>query len=634
MGCATLLLTHNIETLGQMSCNPSIGGIGKGHLVKEVDALGGAMALATDEAGIQFRILNSSKGPAVRATRAQADRVLYKAAIRHRLENQPNLWLFQQAVDDLMLEGDRVVGAITQVGVRFRAKTVVLTAGTFLDGRIHVGLQHYSAGRAGDPPAACLSARLKELKLPQGRLKTGTPPRIDGRTIDFSRLVEQPGDLDPVPVFSFIGDAAMHPRQVPCWITHTNERTHEIIRAGFDRSPMFTGVIEGVGPRYCPSIEDKVNRFADKSSHQIFLEPEGLTTHEVYPNGISTSLPFDIQIAAVQSMVGLEHAHILRPGYAIEYDYFDPRGLTTSFETRAIKGLFFAGQINGTTGYEEAAAQGLYAGINAALQCQGGAAWLPRRDQAYLGVLVDDLVTQGVTEPYRMFTSRAEFRLQLREDNADARLTETGRRLGLVDDARWAAFNRKRDAVSRETERLKSTWVHPGILPAADAERLLGKALEHEHSLVDLLRRPGIRFDAIAEIAAIARPDAPAVSRETLTAELGAALAGAVVEQIEVATKYAGYIDKQVEEVARAVQFEGLTLPAELDYAQVSALSHEVRQKLSRHRPQTLGQASRIAGVTPAAISLLLVHLKKGRFKGFAAIEHAANERSASDEAA
>ena len=634
MGCATLLLTHNIETLGQMSCNPSIGGIGKGHLVKEVDALGGAMALATDEAGIQFRILNSSKGPAVRATRAQADRVLYKAAIRHRLENQPNLWLFQQAVDDLMLEGDRVVGAITQVGVRFRAKTVVLTAGTFLDGRIHVGLQHYSAGRAGDPPAASLSARLKELTLPQGRLKTGTPPRIDGRTIDFSRLVEQPGDLDPVPVFSFMGDAAMHPRQVPCWITHTNERTHEIIRAGFDRSPMFTGVIEGVGPRYCPSIEDKVNRFADKSSHQIFLEPEGLTTHEVYPNGISTSLPFDIQIAAVQSMVGLEHAHILRPGYAIEYDYFDPRGLTTSFETRAIKGLFFAGQINGTTGYEEAAAQGLYAGINAALQCQGGAAWLPRRDQAYLGVLVDDLVTQGVTEPYRMFTSRAEFRLQLREDNADARLTETGRRFGLVDDARWAAFNRKRDAVSRETERLKSTWVHPGILPAADAERLLGKALEHEHSLVDLLRRPGIRFDAIAEIAAIARPDAPAVSRETLTAELGAALAGAVVEQIEVATKYAGYIDKQVEEVARAVHFEGLTLPAELDYAQVSALSHEVRQKLSRHRPQTLGQASRIAGVTPAAISLLLVHLKKGRFKGFAAIEHAANERSVSDEAA
>ena len=620
MGCATLLLTHNIETLGQMSCNPSIGGIGKGHLVKEVDALGGAMALATDEAGIQFRILNSSKGPAVRATRAQADRLLYKAAIRQRLENQPNLWLFQQAVDDLLLEGDRVVGAVTQVGVRFRAKTVVLTAGTFLDGRIHVGLQHYSAGRAGDPPAVSLSARLKELKLPQGRLKTGTPPRIDGRTVDFSRLVEQPGDLDPMPVFSFMGGAAMHPRQVPCWITHTNERTHEIIRSGFDRSPMFTGAIDGVGPRYCPSIEDKVNRFADKSSHQIFLEPEGLTTHEVYPNGISTSLPFDIQIAAVQSMAGLENAHILRPGYAIEYDYFDPRGLRSSFETRAIQGLFFAGQINGTTGYEEAAAQGLFAGINAALQVKGEPAWLPRRDQAYLGVLVDDLVTQGVTEPYRMFTSRAEYRLQLREDNADARLTDAGRRLGLVDDARWAAFNRKRDAVSRETERLKSTWVHPGILPAADAERLLGKALEHEHSLADLLRRPGIGFDGVAEVAAIARPDG-AVSRETLVTELGAPLAAAVIEQLEVATKYAGYINKQVEEVERAAHFEGLVLPAELDYAQVAALSHEVRQKLSQHRPQTLGQASRIAGVTPAAISLLLVHLKKGRFRGFAANE-------------
>jgi tRNA uridine 5-carboxymethylaminomethyl modification enzyme len=635
MGCATLLLTHNIETLGQMSCNPSIGGIGKGHLVKEVDALGGAMALATDEAGIQFRILNSSKGPAVRATRAQADRVLYKAAIRHRLENQANLWLFQQAVDDLMLEGDRVVGAVTQVGVRFRAKAVVLTAGTFLDGKIHVGLQHYSAGRAGDPPAVSLAARLKELKLPQGRLKTGTPPRIDGRSIDFAKLVEQPGDLDPVPVFSFMGEAARHPRQVPCWITHTNQQTHDIIRTGFDRSPMFTGVIEGVGPRYCPSIEDKINRFADKSSHQIFLEPEGLTTHEFYPNGVSTSLPFDIQIAAVQSMAGLESAHILRPGYAIEYDYFDPRGLTTSFETRAIQGLFFAGQINGTTGYEEAAAQGLFAGINAALQVKGEAPWLPRRDQAYLGVLVDDLVTQGVTEPYRMFTSRAEFRLQLREDNADARLTETGRRLGLVDDARWAAFNRKRDAVSRETERLKSTWVNPGTLPAADAERLLGKALEHEYNLADLLRRPGIGFDAVSEIAAIAAaarpasPEAPAVSRETLTAELGTPLATAVVEQLEIATKYAGYIDKQVEEVERAVHFEGLMLPAELDYAQVSALSHEVRQRLSLHRPQTLGQAARIAGVTPAAISLLLVHLRKGRFKGFAA-----NERSANDVAA
>jgi tRNA uridine 5-carboxymethylaminomethyl modification enzyme len=627
MGCATLLLTHNIETLGQMSCNPSIGGIGKGHLVKEVDALGGAMALATDEAGIQFRILNSSKGPAVRATRAQADRVLYKAAIRHRLENQPNLWLFQQAVDDLMLEGGRAVGAVTQVGVRFRAKTVVLTAGTFLDGRIHVGLQHYSAGRAGDPPAVSLSARLRELKLPQGRLKTGTPPRIDGRTIDFAKLIEQPGDLDPVPVFSFMGEAASHPRQVPCWITHTTQRTHDIIRAGFDRSPMFTGVIEGVGPRYCPSIEDKINRFADKTSHQIFLEPEGLTTHEFYPNGISTSLPFDIQVAAVQSMPGLEQAHILRPGYAIEYDYFDPRELRPSFETRAIGGLFFAGQINGTTGYEEAAAQGLYAGVNAALQVRGAAPWTPRRDQAYLGVLVDDLVTQGVSEPYRMFTSRAEYRLQLREDNADARLTEVGRGLGLVDDARWDAFNRKRDAVSRETERLKSTWIHPGLLPAADAGRLVGKALEHEHTLIDLLRRPGVGFDTVAEVARIAKPEA-GVSRETLVGQLGAPLASAVIEQVEIATKYAGYIDKQIDEVVRAAAYEHLVLPDGLDYAQVAALSHEVRQKLGRHRPATLGQASRISGVTPAAISLLLVHLKKGRFKGFG------SERPAADEAA
>jgi tRNA uridine 5-carboxymethylaminomethyl modification enzyme len=629
MGCSTLLLTHNIETLGQMSCNPSVGGIGKGHLVKEVDALGGAMALATDEAGIQFRILNSSKGPAVRATRAQADRVLYKAAIRRRLENQPNLWLFQQAVDDLIVEGDSVVGATTQVGIRFHGRAVVLTAGTFLDGRIHVGLQNYSAGRAGDPPAARLSARLKELKLPQGRLKTGTPPRLDGRSIDFSRLVEQPGDLNPVPVFSFMGEEAMHPQQVSCWITHTNQRTHDIIRTGFNRSPMFTGVIEGVGPRYCPSIEDKINRFADKSSHQIFLEPEGLATHEFYPNGISTSLPFDIQLAAVQSLAGLENAHILRPGYAIEYDYFDPRGLKSSFETRAIRSLFFAGQINGTTGYEEAAAQGLFAGVNAALQVKGQLPWLPRRDQAYLGVLVDDLVTQGVTEPYRMFTSRAEYRLQLREDNADTRLTEMGRQLGLVDDMRWGHFNRKRDAVARETEWLKSTWIHPTILPASAAERLLGKALEHEHSLADLLRRPSVGFDQIAEIAAISRPDSPIVSRETLTAELGMSLAEAVIQQLEVAIKYAGYIDKQVDEVQRVVRFESLTLPAELDYAQVAALSHEVRQKLSRHRPETLGQASRIAGVTPAAISLLLVHLRKGRFKGFAA-----NESPASDAAA
>lgn len=620
MGSKTLLLTHNIETLGQMSCNPSIGGIGKGHLVKEVDALGGAMALATDKGGIQFRILNSSKGPAVRATRAQADRILYKAAIRETLENQPNLWLFQQAVDDLMVEGDRVVGAVTQVGLKFRSRAVVLTAGTFLDGKIHVGLNNYAAGRAGDPPAVSLSARLKELKLPQGRLKTGTPPRIDGRSIDFSQCEEQPGDGMPggvnegeVPVFSFMGNRAMHPKQMPCWITHTNARTHEIIRSGFDRSPMFTGKIEGVGPRYCPSVEDKINRFADKESHQIFLEPEGLTTHEFYPNGISTSLPFDIQYELVRSMKGMENAHILRPGYAIEYDYFDPRSLKSSFETKQIQGLFFAGQINGTTGYEEAAAQGLFAGLNAALQCRGEGPWLPRRDEAYLGVLVDDLITKGVTEPYRMFTSRAEFRLQLREDNADMRLTEVGRQLGLVDDARWDSFSRKRDAVSRETERLKSTWVNPRIVPAEEAERVLGKAMEREYNLFDLLRRPGVDYDKLMSL-----NEGKYTSAEMQPEALGE-LSAPAIEQVEIAAKYSGYIDRQKDEVERASHIERLRMPADFDYTQVAALSFEVRQILQKHKPETLGQASRISGVTPAAISLLMVHLKKGGFKGFSA---------------
>ena len=604
MGCDTLLITHSIESLGAMSCNPSIGGIGKGHLVKEIDAMGGAMAAATDEAGIQFRILNSSKGPAVRATRAQGDRILYKAAIRRYLENQENLTLFQSAVDDLLVQGDEVQGVVTQMGLKFMAKKVVLTAGTFLDGKIHVGLNNYAGGRAGDPAATSLSSRLKELKLPQGRLKTGTPPRIDGRTIDFSVMLEQPGDLDPVPVFSYLGRPEQHPKQVPCWISHTNEQTHDIIRGGLDRSPMYTGVIEGVGPRYCPSIEDKIHRFASRNSHQIFLEPEGLTTNEFYPNGISTSLPFDVQWDLVRSIRGLESAVIVRPGYAIEYDFFDPRHLRHSLETKAITGLYFAGQINGTTGYEEAAAQGMLAGINAGLAAQGKEPWLPKRSESYIGVLVDDLITLGVQEPYRMFTSRAEYRLSLREDNADLRLTTIGRELGLVDNYRWNTFCRKQEAVSRETSRLKDIWIGPKHESAKAVSELLGQDLSHECSLADLLRRPGITYEAVTSLAE------GLWSPGTLDDDLG--LAQQISDQVEISIKYQGYIERQAVEIARQEHNETFPLPEGLDYAQVVGLSKEVQQKLNLHKPSTLGQAGRISGVTPAALSLLLVHLKKG----------------------
>jgi tRNA uridine 5-carboxymethylaminomethyl modification enzyme len=592
MGCRTLLLTHSVDTLGQMSCNPAIGGIGKSHLVKEVDALGGAMARATDRAGIQFRTLNSRKGPAVRATRAQADRVLYRNAIREILESQPNLSIFQQGVDDLLMEHGRIAGAITQMGLIFRASRVVLTTGTFLGGKIYIGLEHSAGGRAGDPPSIALARRLRELPFRVDRLKTGTPPRIDARTVDFSGLEEQWGD-SPTPVMSFLGSVDEHPEQRCCWVTHTNERTHDVIRESLDRSPLFSGVIEGVGPRYCPSIEDKIHRFADKSSHQIFIEPEGLVSSELYPNGISTSLPFDVQVELVRSIRGFENAHITRPGYAIEYDFFDPRDLNASLETRAVPGLYFAGQINGTTGYEEAAAQGLLAGLNAALAVQGRQAWCPRRDEAYIGVLVDDLITMGTIEPYRMFTSRAEYRLLLREDNADLRLTEQGRALGLVDDARWRKFEAKREAIQRETERLGSTWIHPGTAQAESLAGRLKNPINREYSLADLLKRPELDYADIAGLKGEACSDPQ------------------VAEQVAIQAKYAGYIDRQQEEIERLRRHENTSLPADLDYRAVNGLSNEVRQKLGEVRPDTLARAGRIPGVTPAAISLLMIYLKK-----------------------
>ena len=603
MGSKTLLITHNIETLGQLSCNPSIGGIGKGHLIKEIDALGGAMAHAIDKSGIQFRILNSSKGPAVRATRAQADRVLYRNAIRYILENQENLFLFQQGVDDLLIEGDRVIGAVTQVGLKFYAPVVILTAGTFLNGKIHVGLDNYSGGRAGDPPSVSLALRLKEMNLPQGRLKTGTPPRLDARTINFNGLAEQPGDTDPIPTFSYLGRTEEPPRQISCWITHTNEKTHDIIRSGFDRSPMFTGLIDGIGPRYCPSVEDKINRFADKDSHQIYLEPEGLYTHEIYPNGISTSLPFDIQFKLVRSIKGLENAHILRPGYAIEYDYYDPRELKSSLESKHIKGLFFAGQINGTTGYEEAAAQGLLAGINACLLLQGKDSWTPRRDEAYLGVLVDDLITRGVTEPYRMFTSRAEYRLSLREDNADFRLTEIGYNLGVVPQERWEAFEVKRENVEKEIKRLNSIRIHSDTYEKTESEKLLGRAPERSYVLAELLKRPNVGYKSLLALA----------TKEGETFDSDSTLSLDEIDQVEIQIKYAGYINRQQEEVRRQQQFENMKIPVDFDYDSIPNLSIEARSFLSKHRPESIGQASRIAGITPAAISLLLIHIKRSQ---------------------